>query len=74
MRKLHAGIIIAVFVIFIVIMIPVIGTVSYYDKVDRDTKKLACENTFYDSINNRRCCLSDTDAGTTQCVRNYVKP
>lgn len=75
MRKLHAGIIVLVFVVFVVIMIPISGTLSYYDKMDRDTEKLACKgNTFYDSINNRRCCIEDTDAGATQCVRNFIKP
>lgn len=74
MKKLHIGILIIVFLIFIVIMIPISNTISYYDKMDRDTEKLACDVTFYDTINNRRCCISDTDAGTTQCVRNYIKP
>ena len=50
------------------------NTVAKYDKIDRDTEKLSCDTTFYDSINNRRCCISDTDAGTTQCVRNWIKP
>ncbi len=74
MKKLYLVILIIVFLIFIVIMIPISNTMLYYDKIDRDTVKLACDVTFYDSVNNRRCCISDTDAGTTQCVRNYIKP
>lgn len=75
MRKLHVGIMIVVFILFLIGMSMLGATVSKYDKIDRDTEKLACEgHTFYDSINNRRCCLSDTNAGTSQCVRNWVKP
>ena len=71
---MYVGILIVVFVLFIIGMSMIAGTVSKYAKFDQDTEKLACDVTFYDSINNRRCCISDTDAGTTQCVRNWIKP
>ena len=74
MRKLYVGILIVLFVLFVIIMSMTGNMVAKYDKIDRDTEKLACDVTFYDSINNRRCCISDTDAGTTQCVRNWIKP
>ncbi len=74
MGKLYVGIFVVVLIVLIICMSMFSTTVSKYAKIDRDTEKLACENTFYDSINNRRCCVSDTNAGSSECVSNWITP
>lgn len=75
MKKLTIVLLVLGLLILMVTISILSDNFAKYNKLNQDNEKLACEgSTFYDSINNRRCCIGDTDAGTSQCVRNWIKP